>query len=203
MNTGTIIFIFVLELVSFPVFFLVLSRRFSRRRILADLRAEMDRLIADLGREADRDVAILENRIKSLRSLIEEADRRVLVAEREERRRQDSVEISKAAFGAAQQPSRAEPARVVDAARPEPPLPAEQPRVVDAAPAPGPAQEPITIYTRPRFTRSENQIEPVVPVKERVIELARKGISAEMIASMVSLSLGEVELIIAMNVSSD
>jgi len=186
MNTGTIIFIFVLELVSFPVFFLVLSRRFSRRRILADLRAEMDRLIADLGREADRDVAILENRIKSLRSLIEEADRRVLVAEREERRRQDSVEISKAAFGAAQRPSRAEPARVVD-----------------AAPAPEPAQEPITIYTRPRFTRSENQIEPVVPVKERVIELARKGISAEMIASMVSLSLGEVELIIAMNVSSE
>lgn len=199
MGTGTIIFIFVLELVSFPVFFLVLSRRFSRRRILADLRAEMDRLIADLGREADRDVAILENRIKSLRSLIEEADRRVLVAGREERRRQDSVEISEVAF---RPPAPVASREAVRAAQAESPRATVASGVV-AESAPEPAQEPITIYTRPRFSRSENQIEPIVPVKERVIELARKGISAEMIASMVSLSLGEVELIIAMNVSSE
>jgi hypothetical protein len=51
-------------------------------------------------------------------------------------------------------------------------------------------------------TKSEKPILPLVPLHERVLELARKGISPEMIALTLSVSLGEVELILDMNDSS-
>ena len=75
------------------VFYLVLRTRFSRNALSAELRSEVDKLIIDLGREADRDVALLESRIKSLRTLIDEADRRIVLSNRETAKREDSIKI--------------------------------------------------------------------------------------------------------------
>ena len=60
----------------------------------------------------------------------------------------------------------------------------------------------MTIYTRPTIKRSETPIEPYIPVRERALDMARKGFTAPMIASTLSLPLGEVELILDMNSSS-
>jgi hypothetical protein len=60
----------------------------------------------------------------------------------------------------------------------------------------------VQIYTRPVIRRSEKQVEPFVPVQERVIDMARKGFSAELISGTLSMPLGEVELILDMNSSS-
>lgn len=177
-------------------FYLGLRSRFSAGRILREIREEIDRLVVDLGRETDRDVALLESRIKGLRALIDEADRRVLVAGREEDKRVRSGKII----------DQLEPRPSVDAQTPV----GAQTRDEKEAPAAHkpPAmespvrREPVTVYTRPAVARSGRQIQPVVPLRERVLEMARKDISPEMIASTLSMSLGEVELILDMNDSS-
>lgn len=165
------------------VFYRILKTRFSPKRVLSDLRSEVDKLIVDLGREADRDVALLESRVKNLRSLIDEADRRILVADRETARKERENAVLSG----------------LDDVRP----PIQEEREAPIAPKVKPVErEPVTIYTRPVIRKSENPVEPVVPVRERVLDMARKGITAPMIAQTLSLPLGEVELILDMNNSS-
>lgn len=195
------------------IFYRFLRSRFSPKRVLGDLRSEVDKLIVDLGREADRDVALLESRVKNLRSLIDEADRRILVADRETARK----ERERAALSVQDPPS-------APIERETPPVPQEKTasesrarnRTIEAEskpaatgfpeePASAPSRsdrEPVMIYTRPLIKRSETPIEPVVPVRERVLDMARKGFAAPMIAQTLSLPLGEVELILDMNSSS-
>lgn len=62
------VILFFVNLVAFPIFYLRLKSRFSSRRVLSEIRQEMDSLIVDLGRETDRDVALLESRIQGLRN---------------------------------------------------------------------------------------------------------------------------------------
>lgn len=181
-QTGFFIVLTIVNLLGMFIFYRMLKSRFSSKKILDSLRSEVDKLIADLGREADRDVGILEDRVKNLRSLIDEADRRILMADREDEKRQESKRLM----------SRAQPETEsvpgpdrVEIRREEPP------------------RRPVTVYGRtPVVTKSEKPIQPLVPLHERVLELARKGISPEMIALTLSVSLGEVELILDMNDSS-
>lgn len=164
------------------IFYRMLKSRFSSKKILDNLRSEVDKLIADLGREADRDVGILEDRVKNLRALIDEADRRILMADREESKRQEARSL-------------------MSQARPEP-EPRQGPDRVEIRREESP-RRPVTVYGRaPVVTKSEKPIQPLVPLHERVLELARKGISPELIAHTLSVSLGEVELILDMNDSS-
>lgn len=243
MNAQTALFIllFILNCLAMFLFYVFLRSRFSQKRILSELRSEVDKLIIDLGREADRDVAILESRIKNLRSLIDEADRRILVAGKETSRRKEESDIlenmapSQAERPRVQERSIAQPrpvqttAKVADSIPAQAPVAAalaaaipsadspkrrepEQASLLQAAfaqesPRPAVSQpisasEPVQIYTRPVIRRSDKQVEPFVPVQERVIDMARKGFSAELIAGTLSMPLGEVELILDMNNSS-
>jgi len=166
------------NLVAMAVHWLLLRSRFAEKKILASLRAEVDRLVTDLGREADRDVALLEGRIKALRDLIAEVDSRLLLEKREGERRETSALFEQT-------------------------LASRNPTPIAPAPdTPPPPERPITVYTKPLITRSERPITPSIPLNERVLDMARKGISAEMIAASLAVSLGEVELIIDMNRSS-
>lgn len=202
MNSQTLFFtiLFLFNILSMFLYYLFLKSRFSQKRILAELRSEVDKLVIDLGREADRDVAILESRIENLRALIDEADRRILVAGKETARRKEELDILKnMAQGATPQAVNEAPVRRTVAVPETPPV---QPAQVIAPAEPAPKSEPVQIYTRPVITRSEKQIEPFVPVQERVVDMARKGFSAEMISVTLSMPLGEIELILDMNGSS-
>lgn len=80
------LFLLMANLAAMFMFYVRMKNRFSEKRILADIKNEVEQLITDLGRETDRDVDILENRIHSLRELMDEADRRILMADREEKK---------------------------------------------------------------------------------------------------------------------
>lgn len=218
----SVITLVAINVVSMIAFFLIMKSRFSRDRLLGELRAEVDRLVMDLGREADRDVAILESRIKNLRALMDEADRRILVAGKETARRKEETDIlqniaprsapepsPQAARNAMLRPSpepAAQPARAVASQYVQDAAPAvtrnEAPAAMPRATPRDADSEPVRIYTRPAITRSERQIEPFVPVQERVLDMARQGFTAELIAGTLSMPLGEVELILDMNRSS-
>jgi hypothetical protein len=202
MNVQVILFLvlFLLNCLAMFLFFLFLKSRFARTKILADLRFEVDKLIVDLGREADRDVALLENRIQNLRALIDEADRRIVLADRETAKRAENEKI----MSGVHESSGTRGSTPVPKNEPDPVYvrTAFQDRNEMASNNNTRKSEPITVYTRPSVRRSDTPLEPFVPLQERVLDMVRKGISAEMIASTMSVSLGEVELIIAMNNSS-
>lgn len=237
---ATILVLILLDALLMFLFWLFMRSRFSTDRILKDVRSEVDRLITDLGREADRDVGLLESRIQGLRALIDEADRRITLAEREESKRLASAALE-ASFREAQRDAAEQ---TIARSRRTPPAPAQakpavsaqqqlfqadQPvdgpnrsssrstpdaearAVLHAEPPAEPRAEPprepragpeVRVYARPRIRPAAERIEPVIPVRDRVLDLAKRGISAEMIANMLSVSLGEVELILDMNSSS-
>lgn len=180
------LFLLMANLTAMFVFYVRMKNRFSEKRILADIKNEVEQLITDLGRETDRDVDILENRIHSLRELMDEADRRILMADREEKKREAQPVI----------PERPRDTKLVNADTQKP---------VDKNPGQKESREqndPITIYTRAPITRSNREIPIEVPVREQVISMAKKNLSPEMIAKTTGISLGEVELILTMNNSS-
>lgn len=183
MLNGLVSILLIANIAAMAVHWIILRSRFSEKKILADLREEVDRLVTDLGREADRDVELLEGRIRLLRELIAETDSRILLGRREAEKRERAVRVENTLSV---------------------PVPPVAPRDNNPAPPlqPEKRNEPIMVYTKPMITRSERPIEPLIPMHEKVLDMARKGISAEMIASTLALSQGEVELIIDMNSSS-
>lgn len=221
MQTGFFVLLSLANIAGMFIFYRILSNRFSSGKILSELRSEVDKLIIDLGRETDRDVGLLESRIKGLRDLIDEADKRIVLADREESKRREAAAFeeslggstaprSRTARGALQgellpgidrpPPAVAQKAPAVAARPPESRTPA-----ASAARPPdesGTSGNPVTIYTRQAARRSPERIVPEVPLRERVVSMARQGFTAELIASTLSVSLGEVELILDMNSSS-
>ncbi|HPX47181.1 MAG TPA: hypothetical protein PK408_03180 [Treponemataceae bacterium] len=207
------VLLFILNLVLMPIFYARLKTVFSPQKILANLKTEVDNLVADIGRETDRDVAILENRIVALRTLIDEADRRVGLARRETEKKSREALILDALSETSPKPAVTEVSpgysdfrkpdkpnfdKFPETGAPEPAISAPEPAIS----APEPAISAVHVYNRNSFVRRPVPIQPSVPVHEKVIDLARKGLSAEFIASTLSLSQGEVELIININSSS-
>ncbi|ULQ59813.1 hypothetical protein K7I13_00145 [Brucepastera parasyntrophica] len=194
---GTVIFSILLLAVNILImiiFYFFLKSRFSSDKILANLQEEVNGLITDIDKAADRDIAILEARIQQLRSLIALADQRILVAEREVKKRQEAASLTEALQ---KEPERVppKPVQVIDIGRlsgenkPEP-----------AKAAHTETESPVVVYSRPKVRHSPDQIRPQIPVKEQVIELAEQGFSAEIIAKRLSISPGEVELILDLNI---
>lgn len=200
------VLLFILNLVLMPIFYARLKTVFSPQKILANLKTEVDNLVADIGRETDRDVAILENRIVALRTLIDEADRRVGLARRETEKKSREALILDALSKTSPKPAVTEVSPgYSDFRKPDKPNFDKFPETGAPEPAisaPEPAISAVHVYNRNSFVRRPVPIQPSVPVHEKVIDLARKGLSAEFIASTLSLSQGEVELIININSSS-
>ena len=221
------VLLFILNLVLMPIFYARLKTVFSPQKILANLKTEVDNLVADIGRETDRDVAILENRIVALRTLIDEADRRVGLARRETEKKSREALILDALSETSPKPAVTEVSpgysdfrkpdkpnfdKFPETGAPEPAISAPEPAISAPEPAisapepaisaPEPAISAVHVYNRNSFVRRPVPIQPSVPVHEKVIDLARKGLSAEFIASTLSLSQGEVELMININRAS-
>jgi hypothetical protein len=79
----------------FSFFFLrrYIARKIDAARLLADYRTEVNRLVAEIDAATDRDSILVEERIKTLRKLIDDTDRRISVYMRELARSRNSEAI--------------------------------------------------------------------------------------------------------------
>ncbi|MDR2786293.1 MAG: hypothetical protein LBB83_10310 [Treponema sp.] len=88
---------------SFVFFLNYLKRRTGRDRILsellADLREEAAKIEREINAVTDRDVTLVEDRVKTLRALLEDTDRRIAVYVREFERRRSQEETFAALDG--------------------------------------------------------------------------------------------------------
>jgi hypothetical protein len=190
----------VVSCFSFLFLLRYLRRRTGEERILAEFRDEIDGMITELNEATVRDETLVEQRIRTLRALLEDTDRRIATYVRELDRRQAqaaaldeyglSVTVGRDS-GAEKKPPAA-PAELPAAPRP-PAMSAGGP--FQAAPAAAPP--PYEVH--PRIRRAARQIIPAPkPFAEQAVELHRAGLSPGLIASKLGVTVTEVELTIAL-----
>ncbi len=87
----------LLNAATFAVLYIVLTRRVRREldagETLDAIRDEINALVVELNRTTDRNVGIAEERMRTLRKLIDTADRRIQLANRELEKHQIGVDV--------------------------------------------------------------------------------------------------------------
>ena len=164
--------------------------RFQQKRaaqeLLDEYRLEVQGLIADINLATDRDSLLVEERIKTLKKLLEDTDKRIAVYVNElERGRSAEALYSKLG----QDFRRAAPSSLVDERRPA--APADIATAI-AAPETAAPQPP---------GQGETAHQDSVPIEKhdlrmRIAELAVEGHGAADIASKLKISVSEVELVL-------
>jgi hypothetical protein len=157
--------------------------------VIDRVRTEVGGMIAEMNQTADRNVSLLEDRIERAQSFMKSADKRfeaIARASDERSRERDIFEkLSRARPLAQPVEPRREMARV-----PPPP----EPREAEAEKAPERTEGP----RGPEIRASEIQVNVGLTPSERAIRLWETGISSEIIASRLSMTVAEVDLIVAM-----
>jgi hypothetical protein len=169
-----------------------LRKKTAPREILEDYRDEVNKLIFEIDAATERDSYLVEERIKSLKSLLEEVDKKIGIYVREFERRR-STETVYNALGRSGKPAAPPPESTVSAGKT--PL-----REVSAAPAPPPAGPPGASALP--LADADAPAPDSRPLKERVAELAAQGLAPDTIAARLKVSISEVELIIAIGGSA-
>jgi hypothetical protein len=181
---------------SFVFFRAYLRRRTGPERILGEFREEADKLIAEIDAITDRDAALVADRIKTLRALLEDADRRIAVYTRE-LNREKKQEAAYVELGLKRSVLNARPPET-DFSSPE----KTEPETALNPPLPG---TPETAPGSAGENKAKIREAPPAALEssppsfaEQVEELARAGFSPELIASRLGTTLAEVDLAIAL-----
>ena len=195
MNIAYIISITCLAFCLFFFFYFkwYIKRRTSNKEIFAEYQAEAYRLIAEINSVTDRNVQLVEDRIKQLKAVLDDTDRRIAVYARElDRSRTGEALYTSLGRGIrAALKTQAEPAPLKDApaAEAQRTAAAVQSTLAAAPPSVKPAAAPPAEQV-PK-TPSKRQIRAQIEV------LVNEGLAPGEIASRLGISLAEVDL--AMN----
>ncbi|MFP3088718.1 hypothetical protein LQZ21_00145 [Treponema sp. TIM-1] len=193
---------------SFVFFRAYLRRRTGPERILGEFREEADKLIAEIDAITDRDAALVGERIKTLRTLLEDVDRRIVVYNREVNRekKQEAAYVELGLKRSVLTTGEARPSGTQSSFSPEKPetetaLNRPSPEIPGISPDSSRHERDGkgTPPGEPRFIRSPIAIQPKLPsFAEQVEKLAGAGLSSELIASRLGTTLAEVDLAIAL-----
>jgi len=190
------VLIFSVSFIFFMFFYFrwYIKRRTSGAALLPEHRTEINRLIADIDAATDRDSLLVEERIKKLKEILDDTDKRisVYVKELEKSRAGEALYTNlgkgiRAALKTEAQPAQQNQSAVLSAARPD--IPVKTPASVPLQQTP-----PLGISVNPQETAkppSKRQIRAHIDL------LANEGVSPEEIASRLDISIAEVDL--AMN----
>jgi ATP/maltotriose-dependent transcriptional regulator MalT len=186
-------FIYITGVLSFAFCFVIffyfkwyIKRRTTAEALLAEYRSEVYKLIAELDSKTDRDMMLVEDRIKKLKAVLEDTDKRIAEYVREIERGRHGQELYtnlgkgiKAALNTPVETETRKQAEVRQTAQP-PQLSIVRPNLdVQAAPqkqAPNP---------KPPSKRQ---------IRAQIDELAAQGLSAPEIASRLDITIAEADL---------
>jgi len=193
----------ILWAASFLYFRWYLSRRTASEAILREFRDEVDKLVSEIDSATDRDSALVEERIRTLRALLDEADKRIALHSRElDKRKAEEkayADLGKRKPFTVSAPQAAPvlytaPAPLSAPASLSVDLNMESPPGYGSAAVQDAEKAPVQ-----QFVRSPEEIVPApLSFAERVSELYRAGFSADLIAKRLSSTVAEVDLAIAL-----
>jgi uncharacterized protein (DUF433 family) len=191
----------------FGFFFLrrYIARKTDAARLLADYRVEVNRLIAEIDAATDRDSILVEERIKTLRKLIDDTDRRISVYMRELERSRNSeaiyASLGRGIRAALDSKPAGEEQLLLEMESPGASAPSSTAAVPAAAPVAEDSKSAQSVQKRNAGKRKQKPVKitgqkvPAKPnIKMQIAEMSAKGLSPQEIASSLNLSLAEVEL---------
>ena len=176
-----------------------IKRKISATELLAEYRAEVYRLNADINAVTDRDLMLVEDRIKKLKEILEDTDKRIKVYVQELDRSRTGealyTSLGRGIRAALKTPSETPPESPYESpSRPEhaPALSTQMPKLtlVRQESAPAPVSPSASSPSAPK-PPSKRQI------RAQIDEMVKEGVSPSDIASGLGISIAEVDL--AMN----
>jgi len=190
-----------------------IKRKTAATQLLADYREEVDRLIAEIDAATDRDSLLVEERIKILRKMLEDTDRRIATYVRELQRSRNGEAMYanlgrgiRSALDSRSSPKGDEPPQPQAAepiAEASPPNKTADPTVEDENMRAN--EEPVGQKgNKKESTETLEETEPALlpfeksRVKVRVAEMSARGIPAQEIASKLGISIAEVDLALSL-----
>ncbi len=226
---GNIVIVVVIELLGLVIIYFLLKRKIEKAlsldSLLESVRKEVRALNIELNETTDRNISLIEDRVRSLHELLDEADRRIGVAKREQSRRETEAAVYTKLGRVA--PILGNTEAQDDIAVPQMPLRADSTSGFEP-PVSGPSEKGQSEGV-PELPRSESlntaQTEPirlplgteksgglkisqtqsVIPPKtlrEAALDLYRHGFSAEVIANKLGATVAEIELLISLEEGS-
>ncbi|MDR1375073.1 MAG: hypothetical protein LBJ24_08900 [Treponema sp.] len=199
-------------------FFIYIRRRTAAERLLAEFREEVDKLTAEIDAITDRDAQLVEDRVKTLRALLEDADHRIALYARELNRRRNEESAyaalgrrtgqAKNAAGTTEKTGRKTARGAGDSAAPVDLTSALAVRGGISAAESGQAGNAETggeapdkaAPELPLFVRADREIEPAPPsFAEQTAELSKSGLSPDLIAARLGSTVAEVNMAIALS----
>jgi len=176
-----------------------IKRKISATELLAEYRAEVYRLNADINAVTDRDLMLVEDRIKKLKEILEDTDKRIKVYVQELDRSRTGealyTSLGRGIRAALKTPSETPPESPYESpSRPEhaPALSTQMPKLTlvrqESAPAPVSPSASSPSVPKPPSKRQ---------IRAQIDEMVKEGVSPSDIASGLGISIAEVDL--AMN----
>jgi len=199
MNISLFISIFCLVFCLLFFFYIkwYIKRKVSATELLAEYRAEVYRLNADINAVTDRDSMLVEDRIKKLKEILEDTDKRIKVYVQELDRSRTGealyTSLGRGIRAALKTPSETSPE---SPSRPEnaPALSTQMPKLTlvrqESVPTPisPPVSVPASSLPKPPSKRQ---------IRVQIDDMVKEGFSPSDIASGLGISIAEVDL--AMN----
>ncbi|HCC36171.1 MAG TPA: hypothetical protein DEQ14_00345 [Treponema sp.] len=184
----------IICLLFFLYFRWYIGRKISARELLADYRTEALKLIAEIDAATDRDALLVEERIRTLKSILEDADKRIAVYLRDmERGRQGQslyTSLGRAARTEGEiSPPTAPARRLADAISSVSAADSTEP-VSNGGAERGKSGKTLAETSSAQTSASGAKPE----LRTQIAELAAKGNSPQKIASKLNISQSEVDL---------
>ena len=93
----TIFISLALNICLLAVFYILFQRKFSpelkQRKVVEELKRDINNIIVEMNSTADRNIDIIENRIETLKELIEKADKRITLLKKDSRLDNEAIKI--------------------------------------------------------------------------------------------------------------
>ena len=174
----------LLNLILWLFFYFKFKKTYSPKKVLENIASEVDKLLIEINNTTDRDLSLIESKIYTLREVIAQADKRVMLLEKE----QEKIVLEKetmAKINVIKESKKQDNSSVNSYVKNAYKINNDKPKTGE-----------ISLFPAEDFGR-----EPQVEIKEkslkdRVLELYFQGLDVYLIAEKLDSSVAEVQTII-------
>lgn len=212
------VFILVVNIVMWIFCFKLFRKSFSAKGVLNDMKQEASKIILEINRQTDSAITLMEAKINQVREIIETADKKIMLYEntliQKENERQLYQQLTEFQQGTTPIQRAVKVYSLNDISDKTEPMPLFTENAGTSDLKKSKAMKKSNSEAKSQDTLSQNfeldfseknegpkiqetqKIQPKVPIQQQIIELANQGITADLIAAKLNISISEVTMTI-------
>jgi hypothetical protein len=212
------VFILVVNIVMWIFCFKLFRKSFSAKGVLNDMKQEASKIILEINHQTDSAITLMEAKINQVREIIETADKKIMLYEntliQKENERQLYQQLTEFQQGTTPIQRAVKVYSLNDISDKTEPMPLFTENAGTSDLKKSKAMKKSNSEAKSQDTLSQNfeldfseknegpkiqetqKIQPKVPIQQQIIELANQGITADLIAAKLNISISEVTMTI-------